>query len=200
VTETQSQTPVAKDRDRKNVVSELIVIAFRDRFRAAEVLNELKRRERDWVGDLDDAIAVTLDEHGKARVQLSLDLSPSENASWIGLWSSLLRLALFVPISVTMATGKERLPNPAIANKQASPARWGIPNGAWWTEDLHLPENFLRDIGALIKPETSAIFMLLHTQKVSLALQHIYNYGGMTIHTSLSPEQVDKMTAQLAVA
>jgi uncharacterized membrane protein len=182
-------------------VSELIVVVFRDQFRAAEVLNELKRRERDWVSDLDDAVAVSVDEHGKARVQLSLDLSTGESASWIGLWSSLLRLALFVPISVTTATARGRLRrNPAIANARAEPAWWGIPNGAWWTEDLQLPENFLRDIGALVKAETSAIFMLLHTQKLSPALQHIYNYGGMTIHTTLSPEQVEKMTAQLAVA
>lgn len=181
-------------------MSELIVVAFRDQFRAAEVLNELRRRERDWVSDLDDAVAVTLDENGKARVQLSLDLSPSETASWIGLWSSLLRLALFVPISVTMAIAKAGRPNSAIANARTEPSWWGIPNGAWWTEDLRLPENFLRDIGALVKPETSAIFMLLHTQKVSVALQHIYNYGGMIIHTTLSAEQVEKMTAQLAVA
>ncbi len=181
-------------------MSELIVVAFRDEFRAAEVLNELRRRERDWVSDLDDAIAVTLDERGKARVQLSLDLSPSETASWIGLWSSLLRLALFVPISVALAPAKGRLQNSAIASARTEPVRLGIPNGTWWTEDLRLPDNFLRDIGALIKPETSAIFMLLHTQKLSLALQHIYNYGGMIIHTTLSPEQVEKMTAQLAVA
>jgi len=181
-------------------VSELIVVVFRDQFRAAEVLNELRRRERDWVADLDDAVAVSVDERGKARVQLTLDLSTGESASWIGLWSSLLRLALFVPISVRMATARGLRTNSTIANANAEPARRGIPNGAWWTEDLQLPENFLRDIGALVKAETSAIFMLLHTQKLSPALQHIHNYGGMTIHTRLSPEQVEKMTAQLAVA
>lgn len=182
-------------------MSELIVVVFRDQFRAAEVLNELRRRERDWASDLDDAVAVSVDERGKARVLLSLDLSTGESASWIGLWSSLLRLALFVPISVTMATTARGLrTSSAIANSGGEPRRWRIPNGAWWTEDLQLPENFLRDIGALVKSETSAIFMLLRTQKVSPALQHIYNYGGMTIHTRLSPEQVEKMTAQLAVA
>ena len=181
-------------------MSELIVVVFRDQFRAAEVLNELRRRERDWVADLDDAVAVRVDEHGKVRVQLTLDLSTGESASWIGLWSSLLRLALFVPISVRMATARGLRTNSAIANANAEPARWGIPERTWWTEDLHLPENFLRDIGALVKAETSAIFMLLHTQKLSPALQHIHNYGGMTIHTRLSPEQVEKMTAQLAVA
>ena len=180
-------------------MSELIVVAFRDQFRAAEVLNELRRRNWDWVSDLDDAVAVSLDENGKARVQLNLDLSPSETASWIGLWSSLLRVALFVPISVTMATLRGELPTSSLEGERASPA-WAIPNNVWWTKDLRLPDNFLRDIGALVKPETSAIFVVLHTPQISSALQHIYNYGGMIIHTRLSPEQVEKMTALLAVA
>lgn len=181
-------------------MSELIVVSFRDQFRAAEVLNELRRREWDWAANLDDAVSVSLDENGKARVQLNLDLSPSESASWIGLWSSLLRVALFVPISVTMATPRGELSNSTTQDSPASRALWGIPDSTWWTEDLHLPENFLRDIGALVKPETSAIFMLLHTQHVSGALQQIHNYGGMIIHTALSLEQVEKMTALLAVA
>lgn len=178
-------------------MSELIVVVYRDQFRAAEVLNELRRRDWDWVGDLDDAVSVSLDENGKARVQLNLDLSPSETASWIGLWSSLLRVALFVPISLTMATLRGKS---AVATDQAPPAVWGVPNSSWWTADLHLSENFLRDIGALVKPETSAVFMVLHTQQVSGALQQIHNYGGMIIHTALSLEQVEKMTALLAVA
>jgi uncharacterized membrane protein len=181
-------------------VSELIVVAFRDQFRAAEVLNELRRREWDWVSDLDDAIAVTLDENGKARVQLNLDLSPSETASWIVVWSSLLQVSLFVPISVTKAAAKGGMPNSAVANEQVSPGTWRIPNGAWWTKDLRLSEDFLRDIGALVKAETSAIFMILNTEQISLALQHIHNYGGLIIHTPLSPQQLEKMTALLAVA
>ena len=181
-------------------MSELIVVVFRDQFRAAEVLNELRRRDWDWINDLDDAVSVSLDERGKARVQLNLDLSPSETASWIGLWGSLLRVALFVPISLTMATLRGEMPNSVVENDRSSPALWAVPNSIWWTEDLRLSENFLRDIGALVKAETSAIFMLLHTPRVSAALQHLHNYGGMIIHTTLNPQQVEKMTAVLAVA
>jgi uncharacterized membrane protein len=99
-----------------------------------------------------------------------------------------------------MATLRGELPNSVAENDQAPPALWGVPNSRWWTADLHLSENFLRDIGALVKPETSAIFMLLHTQRISGALQQIHNYGGLIIHTALSLEQVEKMTALLAVA
>ena len=72
-------------------MSELVAFVFRDQFRAPEVLNELRRREWPWVRDLDEAVAVTLNEDGKARVHLSLDLSTYEGAGWARLWGSLLR-------------------------------------------------------------------------------------------------------------
>lgn len=132
--------------NRKNIVSELIVVVFRDQFGPPKCLTN----------------------------------SGAASATGSATWTTPLPL-----LSTSMA-------------KQRCSSAWRIPSGDWWTEQL--PENFRRDIGALVKAETSAIFMLLHTQKVSPALQHIHNYGGMIIHTTLSPEQVEKMTAQLAVA
>ena len=78
-------------------VSELIVFGFRDQYRAAEVLNELKRREWEWAGNLDDAVAITIAQDGKARVQLSVDLSNGEAAAWARVWGSLLSVTLFRP-------------------------------------------------------------------------------------------------------
>jgi len=59
-------------------VSQLIVLAFRDQFRSAEVLNDLKRRELDWAADLDHAVVVTFDDAGQAMVQLNIELSPGQ--------------------------------------------------------------------------------------------------------------------------
>ena len=52
-------------------VSELVAFIFRDQLRAPEVLNELRQCDFAWSKDLDEAVAVTLDDEGKVRVQLS---------------------------------------------------------------------------------------------------------------------------------
>jgi uncharacterized membrane protein len=66
-------------------VSELVAFVFRDQFRAPEVLNELRRREWEWVRDLDEAVTVTLNEQGKARVQLSVDPLTCQGGGWARL-------------------------------------------------------------------------------------------------------------------
>lgn len=181
-------------------MSELIVVAFRDQYRAAEVLNELRRRQWDWASDLDDAVTVTLNGNGRTRIQLNVDLSPGETVRWIGLWRSLLSTTLFMPALGHLATSKAQRSGSETGNGGPSqPVR--IPcNAAWWKEDFRISEAFLRDVGAVVKPETSAIFMLLHTEQIFPVLRQLHNYGNMIIHTTLTPEQDEKLGAVLALA
>ena len=61
---------------------ELIVVGFHNQYQAAEVLNELRRIDDDWVVDLDNAVAVYRDRHGKLRYQQSITYSVGEEAGW----------------------------------------------------------------------------------------------------------------------
>jgi uncharacterized membrane protein len=70
-----------------------------------------------------------------------------------------------------------------------------MPDSKWWKESLRISEEFVRDIGALIQPGDSAIFMLLRTPKVVSVLRQLRNYGGTLLRTSLSPDQEDKVNA-----
>jgi uncharacterized membrane protein len=179
-------------------VSELVVFVFRDQYRAPEVLNELRRRDWPWVRDLDDAVAVTLNEEGKARVHLSIDLSKCEAAGWARMWRSLLSSTLFLPFTGVMVEVADGI---GFSSRTASPARaiteesW---EAKWWRDSLDLSVDFKRDVAALIGPNGSAIFMLLHAATVSIALKQLRNYGDTIVHTSLSAEQDDKMLAMLA--
>src|ERR1044071_5375535 len=80
-----------------------------------------------------------------------------------------------------------------------TPMEWpppaAMPDGKWWKESLRISEEFVRDIGALIQPGDSAIFMLLRTPKVVSVLRQLRNYGGTLLRTSLSPEQENKVNA-----
>lgn len=181
-------------------MSELIVIGFQDTYRASEVFNELRRREWDWVVDLDQAVVVRWGEEGKLRVQLCVDPMTQEGALWARLWGSLLSLSLFIPATNGMASaagnvavGSGTVTGEVKGAKEGAPA--AMPDGKWWKETLRISEEFVRDIGALIQPGDSAIFMLLRTPKVVTVLRQLRNYGGTLLRTSLSPEQEIEVNA-----
>lgn len=180
-------------------VSELIVLAFTDEFRAPEVLNELRRRDWDWVVDLNDAMAVTLSEKGGAKVQLNVDLAASEGAAWARLWGSLLGATLFLPATDVIVEAAGRVADAAgISLKAAHGSHPATPEASWWKCRLHLPEEFMRDVGASVGPGDSAIFMLSRAPNRATVLRQLRNYGGTLLHTSLDSKQDEQMQAALA--
>ena len=181
------------------IVSELVVFVFRDQYRAPEVLNELRRRQWLWVKDLKDAVVITLDEKGKATAHLSVDLDKNASGSdWARIWGSLFSTTLFLPLTNGMAeaanaiTLKTRGGNGFLLDDTKS------IEARWWNERLRLSDNFTRDVAALIRPGSSAIFMLLRTATVPVALEQLRNYGDTIIHTCLSAEEGDRMLTMLA--
>ena len=180
-------------------MSELVVFVFRDQYRAPEVLNELRRRQWIWVKDLNDAVVVTLDEGGNATAHLSVGLSKDDTGTdWARIWGSLLSTTLFLPLTNHMVDAAN-----AIALKTRRPHCSAVDEfrsveAKWWTDRLRLADNFTRDVAALIRPGSSAIFMLLQTATVPVALEQLRNYGDTIVHTSLSAEEDDRMHVTLA--
>jgi uncharacterized membrane protein len=175
----------------------LIVVAFRDRYRASEVLNELRRRNWSWVTDLDHGVVVRWDKQAKVRVQLSVDPATKDDAAWARVWSSFLNLSLFLPVTRGIPDAVVELVTASGAGSEEdtrliSDARW------WWTENVGLPKEFIRDVGAIVQPGDSALFTLLLTDKPITALKQLRNYGGTVLHSSLGPEQDKKLRAVLA--
>lgn len=180
-------------------VSELIVLTFTDEFRAPEVLNELRRRDWGWVADLDDAVAVTLDDKGGAKVQLSVDLMTSEAAAWARLWGSLLGATLFLPTTGVIVEAAGGVAGTGGTPQQTPPSTHAAsPESNWWKRYLCLPEDFLRDVGASVGPGDSAIFMLSRSPDRAAVLRQLRNYGGTLLHTSLDMKQDEQMRAALA--
>jgi uncharacterized membrane protein len=178
-------------------VSELVAFIFTDRYRAPEVLNELRRRDGPWSPDLDRAVAVTLDSEARASVHMSVDLSKSEAGGWARIWGTLLNSALFVPLTAGMveAAYEVGLPSKQIGSspkdgQESCEARW-------WRDSLQDSENFKRDLSALITANSSAILMLLRTPKVSKVLENLRNYGSTIVHTTVSTAQDERLRAML---
>lgn len=177
-------------------MSELVAFVFRDQFRAPEVLNELRRREWVWVRDLDEAVAVTLNDDGKARVHVSIDLSTYQAAGWARFWASLLK-TVFLPFTEVMIEAADGLVVSSRSVKCARQINPATPETDWWRESLGKSDNFKRDVAALMTPSVSVIFMILRRANVPTVLRQLRNYGDTILHTSLTCEQDEKMLSIL---
>jgi len=175
-------------------VSELIVLIFTDRYRAPEVLNELRRRDGPWSQDLDRAVAITLDSEARASVHMSVDLSKREAVGWARIWGALLNSVMFVPLTQVMVEAANEVAPPA-KRISTSSLKYGEESSEakWWRESLEDSENFRRDLSASITANSSAILILLMTPGISQALGNLRNYGGTIIHTTVSPAQDEKV-------
>jgi uncharacterized membrane protein len=178
-------------------VSEVIVLGFEDPYRASEVLNELLRRQWDWVGDLDHAVVVSLDEHGKLIVQLRSDPTTHEGTARARLWGSLLSLVLFVPITERITDAISQVAAAFGARSEESAAHVAVLDAMWWKEELRISEEFLRDVGAMMGLGGSALFMLLQTSGLGVVLRQLRNYGAAFSIPRSVPEQEKELRAVL---
>lgn len=181
------------------VVNDLVAFVFRDQFRAPEVLNELRRRDWTWVQDLDEAVAVTVNENGNARVQLSVDPSTREGARWARLWGSLLSSTLFLPLTEEMVKTADGLTfSPRQPSDERRPPGESVMESQWWCDSLESANNFRRDVAALMAGNASAIFILLRARNTAAVLQQLSNYGDTIVHAPLSIEQHENLLRLLA--
>jgi len=180
-------------------VSELVVVIFSDRYRAPEVLNELRRRNGLWSQDVDRAIAVTLDAESKASVHMSIDLSKREGVSWARVWGALMKSALFVPLTDGLVDAVDKMACPSV-QIECSPILAGDECGEikWWRDVFETSENFRRDVSSLVNANSSAILMMLTMPNVSSALDQLRNYGSTIVHTTISSVLDEELRAMLS--
>lgn len=174
-------------------MSELIVIGYEGRFRAPEVLNELRRRDWDWVSVLDKTVVVSRDGQGELRIQFGGNPSTTDWAARARVWRAFLSLALLVPIA-----GVRR----GDAGNAAGETGGGdleclTPDLGWWTKTVGISAMFIRDVGSLIGPDDSALILLLPTSASGGPLRKLHDYGGTLLHTTLSPGQDAELKAAL---
>ncbi|MGH2504750.1 MAG: DUF1269 domain-containing protein, partial [Ktedonobacterales bacterium] len=70
-------------------MSNLVVVAYPDEYRAAEVLASLRRLKKEYLIDLDDACYVTKDASGKIKLHQNTSLAGA-GAAWGGMWGLLI--------------------------------------------------------------------------------------------------------------
>ena len=77
----------------------LIVVGFRGRHRASEVLSQLQQLDDDWTLDLADAVAAYRTDDGRLRVDQSINPTTKEGAAWGGIVGAMLGALIAAPFS-----------------------------------------------------------------------------------------------------
>jgi uncharacterized membrane protein len=154
-------------------MSNLIVVAYPDEYRAAEVLATLRRLNKEYLIDLDDACYVTKDAQGKIKLHQNTSLTGA-GAAWGGLWGMLIGLLFFVPF-IGLAIG----------------AGLGAISGH--LADYGIDDKFAKQLTATLKPNSSAIFMLVRRSTPDKVVPELSQYGGTILQTSLPQETEAKL-------
>jgi uncharacterized membrane protein len=157
-------------------MSDLIVVGFKDEFKADEVMSELRRLQSEYLVDLEDAAVVVRNQEGKVKIKQAQELVATGALSG-GYWGVLLSILFFNPIFTLVG------------------AAAGALSGA--LSDIGINDDFMRDLGSTIEPGTSAIFVLVRKSTPDRVLADLSKFEGKVLRTSLSKEDEAKLQAAL---
>ena len=161
-------------------MSTLVVIGYNEIHKAEEVRLTLVKLQRDYLIDLEDAVAVTKDAKGKIKLHQTVNLTAAGAASG-GFWGMLIGLIFLNPL-LGLAVG----------------ASAGAVSGA--LVDLGINDQFMKDLAATLTPNSSALFVLVHKSTPDKVLEEVKGTGGTILKTSLSHEDETRLQAALSAA
>jgi len=158
-------------------MSTLVAIGYSDPYRAEEVRLMLRKMQRDYLIDLEDAVVAVKDDKGKVRLnQPSL---VGAGAATAGFWGALIGLLFMAPL-LGLAAG----------------AAAGAISGA--LTDVGINDKFMKDLADTMKPRSSVLFALVHTATPERVLEELKGRGGKVLQTSLTHESEAKLQQALS--
>jgi len=169
------------------MAQDMIVVGFKGPRRASEVLSELQKLDQDWAIDLDDAVSAYRTDDGQVRIDQSVQATRGQGASLGALAGGLLGAALAAPftggLSVAAAAGTV---GAAAAGAGIVGGAAGAEHATDWKKKYGISDDFVAQVGKLVKPGDSAVFALLRTANPDLVLEKFRGYGGQILRTNLS--------------
>lgn len=159
-------------------MSNLVVIAFEDEFKAFELRIELMKMQKEYLIELEDAVVVTRDEKGKPKLDQAVNLTAAGAVG--GSFWGLLIGALFLNPLLGMAVG----------------AGAGAISGK--LSDIGIDDKFMKELGQSLKPGCSALFVLVRKSTPDKVLERLQGFGGTVMKTSLSKDREEELQRVLA--
>ncbi len=161
-------------------MSTLVVVSYDQAFQAEEVRLKLRKLQKDYLIDLEDAVVATKDAKGKIKLHQSMNLTAAGAMSGT-FWGALIGLIFMMPL-LGAAVG----------------ASAGAVSGA--LTDLGIDDNFMKELAANMQPGGSVLFVLVRKSTPDKVLEELTGTGGKVLKTSLSHEDEAKLQAALSAA
>ncbi len=141
------------------------MIGYDDERWVAEMLDALKEPQKGHVLELDDAVYVTKDLPGE--IVLHQSVHPAASGATRGaFWGLLISTLLMAPVAG------------AVVGTGAGALRGSLKDACI--------DDFMRDVGQLIGPLNSAIFLLVRKATPDKVLPQLAKFGDIVLRTSLS--------------
>lgn len=151
-------------------MSTLVAVVFNDEFSAFEMRGALVKMQKQYLLEMEDAVVVTRDLKGKIQLHQAYSLT-SAGAISGGFWGMLIGLLFLNPL-LGAAIG---------AGAGALSAKF---------HDLGLDDKMMKDVGESLKPDTSALFVLLRKVSSDKVLEGLKPFvgRGRVFQTSLNKD------------
>jgi uncharacterized membrane protein len=178
------EAKVAKEK----AMSELVCIAFRDPNTADLALNKLQALQKEYLVELEDACVVVRDESGKIHLKQAVQLvKPAAlgGAGFGALWGTMIGLLFLNPLAGLVVGAGIGAGTAAIS---ASLTDYGIS------------DDFIRQLGSTIAPDSSALFVLLRKINADKVLPELAEFQGRVLKTSLSDADEQRLRSALSEA
>jgi uncharacterized membrane protein len=159
-------------------MSDLIVIAFDDQDKAQEISRELAKLQKEHLLELEDAVVVVKDSEGKLQLHQAVNLTAA-GAVGGGFWGLFIGLLFGLPLVGALAG----------AAGGALSGRLG---------DYGIDDNFIKEVGATLQPDNSALFILLKKITLDKVLDQLSKFEGKILKTSLPKDLDAQLQAALA--
>jgi uncharacterized membrane protein len=161
-------------------MSTLVVIGYDDEFKAEEVRLKLRKLQKDYLIDLEDAVVAVKNDKGKVKLHQAVNLTAA-GAIGGGFWGSLIGLIFLNPL-LGAAVG----------------ATAGAVSGA--LTDVGINDKFMKELADAMNPGSSALFVLVRKATPDKVLEEVKGTGGKILKTSLSHDDEAKLEAALDAA
>jgi len=158
-------------------MAELVAIGYNDETTAAAAAEEVQRLSQDLIIQPDAVAVIVRDTEGKYRVTTNHH-PVGAGTSWGMFWGLLFGILFFVPV-FGMAVGA------------------GLGALMGHVEKTGIDKEFQNQVRDLVKPGTSALFLVIEKVTPDKAVEALSRFGGTVLKSSLSKDTEGELQAAL---
>lgn len=161
-------------------MSDLIAIGYDDETTAAAAADEARRLAKDLIIEADAIAVIRRDAEGKYHVTTTHH-PVGTGTTWGMFWGLLFGMLFFIPV-LGMAFG----------------AGFGALMGK--VTKTGIDKQFQEQVRGMVKPGTSALFMVVEKVTPDKAIEAMSRFGGTVLKSSLSKEAEKELQQELSSA